>query len=96
MTEQTGDLVRMHAFVSGVVQGVNFRWFVERVGNRMKLAGWVRNLPDGRVELEVEGPVQKVDDFLDEVGRGPLGSRVDSVITSEKPPEGAVDFHIRF
>jgi acylphosphatase len=63
MTEQTGDLVRMHAFVSGVVQGVNFRWFVERVGNRMKLAGWVRNLPDGRVELEVEGPVQKVDYF---------------------------------
>jgi len=96
MTSQDGDAIRVHAFVSGVVQGVGFRWFVERVGRQMMLSGWVRNLPDGRVELEVEGPAPKVDDFLDEVGRGPLGSRVDSVDSSARPPEGGNDFRIRF
>jgi len=96
MTEQTGNLIRKHAYVSGIVQGVGFRWFVERVANFRGLDGWVRNLPDGRVELEVEGPLSAVDDFLDEVGRGPFSGRVDKVVATMKPVEGTIGFRIRF
>ncbi len=89
------DLLRVQAYVSGIVQGVGFRWFVERVGNQMKLSGWVRNLPDGRVELEVEGPEFKVEAFLEEVESGPISSRVDTVSVSEKPVTGESGFRIR-
>ncbi len=89
------DLLRVQAYVSGMVQGVGFRWFVERVGNQMKLSGWVRNLPDGRVELEVEGPEFKVEAFLEEVESGPISSRVDTVSVSEKPVTGESGFRIR-
>lgn len=93
--ERNNDLVRVQAYVSGMVQGVGFRWFVERSGNQMKLSGWVRNLPDGCVELEVEGPKFMVEAFLEEVGRGPISSRVDSVSTSEKPVTGESGYRIR-
>jgi len=93
--ERNNDLVRVQAYVSGLVQGVGFRWFVERSGKQMKLSGWVRNLPDGCVELEVEGPEFKVEAFLEEVGRGPISSRVDSVSTSERPVTGESGYRIR-
>ncbi len=93
--ERNNDLVRIQANVSGMVQGVGFRWFVERSGNQLQLSGWVRNLPDGCVELEVEGPKFMVEAFLEEVGRGPISSRVDSVSTSEKPVTGESGYRIR-
>ena len=94
-TGRDNDLVRVRAFVYGRVQGVGFRWFVERAGNQLKLTGWVRNLPDGCVELEVEGSEFKVEAFLEEVGRGPISARIDSVATSEKPVTGEAGFRIR-
>ena len=93
--ERNNDLVRVQAYVSGMVQGVGFRWFVQRSGIQMELSGWVRNLPDGCVELEVEGPEFKVEAFLEEVGRGPISSRVDSVSTSEKPVTGESGYQVR-
>ena len=47
--------VRAHVFISGRVQGVNFRWNTQREAQRMGLTGWVRNMWDGRVEAVFEG-----------------------------------------
>ncbi len=46
--------VSAHLLITGMVQGVGYRWFVMRRAKESKLAGWVRNLPDGEVEVEVE------------------------------------------
>ncbi|MCL6553967.1 MAG: acylphosphatase [Firmicutes bacterium] len=59
-----GRPVRAHVWVRGRVQGVGFRFFVARHARELGLAGWVRNLPDGRVELVAEGPQAAVDALL--------------------------------
>jgi len=71
---------RVRARVTGKVQGVGFRWFVTREARSLQLAGWVRNLPDGSVQLEAEGPLDRLDDLLLALRRGPVGSRVESVL----------------
>jgi acylphosphatase len=96
MTGAGGEPIRRHALVTGVVQGVGFRWFVERVARSRGLGGWVRNMPDGGVELEVEGPAGEVESFLDEVRVGPRSSRVDGVVVSDAKVQGTEDFSIRF
>ncbi|MGY1700082.1 acylphosphatase [Geodermatophilus sp. SYSU D00766] len=52
--------IRVHALVSGHVQGVGYRWFVRGLADSAGLSGWARNLPDGRVEVELEGPADAV------------------------------------
>ncbi len=66
------DYARVHGWVSGNVQGVGFRYFVQDVAGQYKLAGWVRNLPDGRVEFEAEGTKGMLNEFLREINRGPI------------------------
>ncbi len=82
--------VRIHAFISGKVQGVGFRAFTSsRAGLlNVKVTGWVRNLADGRVEIVVEGPKKDVEKFMSEVAKGPKGSRVDNVDRKEEPYTG--------
>jgi acylphosphatase len=63
--------VRLHIVVIGQVQGVGFRRFVEREGSARGLAGWVRNRPDGSVEVEVEGSDDEVARFRDVLRQGP-------------------------
>lgn len=70
---------RLHARISGRVQGVGFRWFVREEARRLGLAGWVRNLPTGDVELVAEGPPETLDQFAKTVGQGPPGARVEIV-----------------
>lgn len=96
MEDSHKAVTRKHAYVSGIVQGVGFRWFCQHAANSKKLGGWVRNLPDGSVELEVEGPEDEVNRFLDEIHSGPLGSRVDEVRVIDEPLQGSEDFIIRF
>lgn len=96
MTGAGGEPIRRHALVRGIVQGVGFRWFVERAARSRGLGGWVRNVPDGSVELEVEGPAGEVESFLDEVRVGPLSSRVDGVLVSDEKVQGSEGFSIRF
>jgi len=55
---------RLHAFFAGRVQGVGFRYVSRALGRRHGVAGWVRNLPDGRVELEVEGAEEVLRRYL--------------------------------
>ena len=68
-------------YVSGMVQGVGYRYFVERVALRLTLKGYVRNLRDGRVEVYAVGPVQ----LLAELTRGPAGASVTGVAAEEAP-----------
>ncbi len=74
--------------VSGRVQGVGFRFFAEAVGTREGLHGWVRNLPDGRVEVVAEGEVSALDRFEHALQHGPRGARVSEVVREEEMPSG--------
>jgi acylphosphatase len=74
--------------ISGRVQGVGFRFFAERAARREGLHGWVRNLPDGRVEAAAEGDVDAVDRFEGHLRHGPSGARVDHLDVEDTVPEG--------
>jgi acylphosphatase len=63
-------------FVSGMVQGVGFRYFTYREASRLSLGGYVRNLPDGRVQVYAEGPEDKLKDLIDVLQNGPRFSDV--------------------
>ena len=68
--------------VSGRVQGVGFRWYVLQTARRCDVAGDVRNLPDGRVEVRATGSASCLASLLDEIRKGPRSSRVDEVLES--------------
>ena len=82
------------AVVSGRVQGVGFRYFAERAAKKSGVAGWVRNLPDGRVETVVEGIDEAVEAYLAEIRKGPFGSRVSDVAVEDRPAENFRSFEI--
>jgi len=73
--------------VRGRVQGVGFRWFVFREADRLGLSGFVRNLPDGAVEVVSQGPDAALDALERLVARGPAMARVDGVERSQVPVE---------
>jgi acylphosphatase len=87
---------RVHILVSGRVQGVFFRASTQKRARELELAGWVRNLPDGRVEILVEGEEGPLSRFLDWVHAGPPGARVDRVSTEWKQAQGKSGFSIRY
>jgi len=62
--------VRAHIIVSGMVQGVGYRYFVLRTARRLHLAGWVRNVHTGEVEIEAEGPRGMVESLIRELRTG--------------------------
>ena len=69
--------------VSGRVQGVGFRFHVNRLAAVEGLHGWVRNLEDGRVEIHAEGEREALDRFEHRIGHGPSRSRVDHLQTTD-------------
>jgi acylphosphatase len=73
--------------VRGRVQGVGFRWFVEREAAALGLTGWVRNREDSTVELVAAGDAEKLEQLKTRLAEGPRASRVDSVDESEPTPE---------
>jgi acylphosphatase len=82
--------------IAGRVQGVGFRWFTHDAAAREGVHGWVRNLPDGRVEAEIEGDADAVDRVEAALRRGPGSSRVDAVEVTEQAPSGRITgFSIR-
>ena len=81
--------------ISGRVQGVGFRWFAKDVAVREGVTGWVRNLPDGRVEAVAEGDAESVIRVERLLRQGPPGARVQAVNTMTEEPSGAYrDFSI--
>ncbi|MHA1266816.1 MAG: acylphosphatase [Candidatus Helarchaeota archaeon] len=72
-------LKRIHAIVSGRVQGVGFRWTTLDVARQLKVRGWVRNMEDGRVEVMAEGEEQDLKYFIEFLRRGPKYAKVKDV-----------------
>jgi acylphosphatase len=70
---------RAHVFVSGRVQGVYFRQNTKQVAIRHRVAGWVRNLPDGRVEAVFEGDEMDINEVIEWCHVGPPKAKVDDV-----------------
>jgi acylphosphatase len=87
--------MRRRLVVHGDVQGVGYRWSCVRQAERLGVAGWVRNLPDGTVEIAVEGPDPAVDALVAWAKRGPSGADVSYLEVTEEPPEGARGFSVR-
>ena len=85
-------MVRRRVLVSGLVQGVFFRATCRRLARSEGLAGWVRNLPDGRVEACFEGPSDAVERLVEWCHRGPDQAQVRRVEVFDEPPSGADDF----
>jgi acylphosphatase len=79
---------RAHVWIEGRVQGVAFRWETQRTAARHGLQGWVRNLPDGRVEAVFEGERAAVNQVLDWCHQGPRVARVHSVDIHWEPFTG--------
>jgi acylphosphatase len=88
-------VVRYRVLVSGRVQGVFFRDTCRRLAEQHGVAGWVRNLPDGRVEAVFEGPAEDVGRLVEWSRHGPRYAAVDHVEVQAEPPEGLDTFRIR-
>jgi acylphosphatase len=81
--------------VRGRVQGVGFRWFVEREAQTLGIAGWVRNKPDGSVEVLAMGTGEQLSGLRSRLQEGPRAARVDDVEESEaRPVSGLNTFRI--
>ncbi|HID98532.1 MAG TPA: acylphosphatase [Thermodesulfobacteriaceae bacterium] len=84
-------------FLNPPIKGVFYRASTRDKARSLGLTGWVRNLPDGRVELVAEGDADKVDQLILWCNHGPDYSRVERVQVSEQTPEGEFeDFSVRY
>lgn len=81
--------------VTGRVQGVGYRMYAADAARAERLTGWVRNLPDGRVEVFAEGDAEALSRYEWRLWQGPPGARVDDVEMEDVPPAGADGFRIR-
>ena len=88
---------RLHLFWSGRVQGVGFRYTSESAALELGLVGWVRNLPDGRVEAVCEGDEKALKTFLDRMADGPMRPYIRQTQVDWSHPTGEFqDFQVRF
>jgi acylphosphatase len=88
-------IVRVRAAVTGRVQGVWYRQGCRREAERLGVAGWVANRPDGAVEIEAEGPRPAVEDLLAWARRGSARAVVERVVVEDLPPRGDAGFRVR-
>ena len=77
------NFTRLHAIVHGRVQGVGFRYFVQKNAQALYLTGWVRNTPQGNVEVIAEGPSYVLDRLLMFLQEGPRSAQVTDLETEE-------------
>jgi acylphosphatase len=88
--------VRARAVLAGRVQGVGFRFFAEEWAEKLRVGGFARNLPDGRLELVAEGPEPAVRTFLEAMRQGPASAVVRAFDVQWEEPVGERTFRIRF
>jgi acylphosphatase len=87
----------LQAFYEGRVQGVGFRYTARRIAAGFDVAGYVRNLADGRVELVASGDEEEVDGFLEALRESELAGHIDGEVAAEiVKPAGLRGFEIRF
>jgi acylphosphatase len=97
MTNEVPTRNRIHIFVTGKVQGVGFRAFVQQTAKRFGLTGWVQNVGYRQVEAVAEGDPEILKVFLEAVRTGPSSSRVDELnLTWEITIEGFEKFEIKY
>ncbi|MGA2906780.1 MAG: acylphosphatase [Terracidiphilus sp.] len=87
----------VHFLIQGRVQGVGFRWFVQREASELELRGWVRNTEDGEVEVVAAGEAGNLDELRVSLRRGPRGARVDRIVEhtlADKEADGLHSFKI--
>ncbi len=95
MTEP--DRTRVHIVISGVVQGVFFRHHTRKNALRLGLTGWVKNLPDGRVEAVFEGEASQVTQMIEWCRTGPPAARISDIALIHEEATGRFsDFEIVF
>jgi acylphosphatase len=84
-----------HVFFEGRVQGVGFRWTVKNLARGYDVTGWVKNLPDGRVEMQASGEADEVDAFIEAIEESELKSHIKKVdVTVIPSPAGLHGFEI--
>jgi acylphosphatase len=89
-------IIAKRLLIAGRVQGVGFRFFAEDRAAVEGVHGWIRNLPDGKVEAYIEGERDAVERIEASLRRGPRGAQVDSVIVEDQAPTGrATGFSVR-
>jgi acylphosphatase len=89
------DRTRVHVFVMGDVQGLGFRQAIADKANEQGVAGWVKNLADGRVEAVLEGPRDEVYRVVGLCRAGPKGAKVNGVQVDREPPKNEKTFKIK-
>ena len=88
-------MVRRHLWVSGRVQGVWYRGSCAEQAGALGVSGWARNLPDGQVEVVVEGEPDAVDRLVMWCRQGPAYAHVTGVVVQAEAPEGLTSFAVR-
>ncbi|OUC16290.1 MAG: acylphosphatase [Alkalinema sp. CACIAM 70d] len=89
------EVVCVHVWISGRVQGVGYRYSAKAQANILGLTGWVRNLLDGRVEAVFQGDRAQVEAMLRWCHQGPLSAKVNQVIVNDEAPQAFEGFEIR-
>ena len=82
---------KVHLIVTGTVQGVGFRMFIDRKAKELKLCGWVKNRIDGSVEIDAQGPEKAIEELLLQAKKGPSRSMVSSIKKEEQEPNPNLD-----
>ena len=95
MQHQPQEQIRAHLFISGQVQGVGYRFSTVSEARRWGVKGWVRNLPDGRVEAVLEGDKSGIEGIINWCHKGPSAAVVKDVTVEYEEPEGLNGFETR-
>lgn len=90
------DRTSVDVTVTGMVQGVSFRFYAQREARRLGVSGWVRNEPDGSVAVHVEGDPDAVDAMVGWCRQGPPAARVERVDVRDATDEGLTSFGVTF
>lgn len=96
ISKELEEFTRVRVLLDGRVQGVGFRYWTQKTALKQGVAGWVRNLEDGRVETVLEGTSVAVEQMLSLLKRGPIAARVDSCAVEVAEYTGEFsDFELR-
>jgi acylphosphatase len=95
MAARIRRVIRRRVVVRGRVQGVAFRYSVQRMAKQRGVNGWVANQADGTVEAVFEGEADAVERLVEFCREGPRGAEVESVEVTDEQPEGLSDFGVR-
>jgi acylphosphatase len=88
-------IVGRHVRLIGLVQGVFFRAWAQGEARELGVSGWIRNCPDGSVEVQLTGEEGAVVRMVERLRRGPSNARIDEVMIDDAEPEGEGRFEVR-